>query len=78
MKCLGLEHTVDRLGEPIQKPVKRVTFTSNGYFRDAKGASWFSALEGADCPMMIFETGKGHTELAFVIELQCKFFSKWL
>ena len=28
MKCLGLEHTVDRLGEPIQKPVKRVTFSS--------------------------------------------------
>ena len=24
--------------------------------------------------MMIFETGKGHPELAFVIELQCKFF----
>ena len=45
----------------------------NGYFRDPKGASWFSALEGADCPMMIFETGKGHPELAFVIELQCKF-----
>ena len=28
VKCLGLENTVDRLGEPIQKPVKRVTFSS--------------------------------------------------
>ena len=28
MKCLGLEHTVDMLGEAIQKPVKRVTFSS--------------------------------------------------
>ena len=32
MKCLGLEHTVDWLGEPIQKPVKRVTFSSGTYF----------------------------------------------
>ena len=28
MKSLGLEHTVHRLGKPIQKPVKRVTFSS--------------------------------------------------
>ena len=28
VKCLGLEHTVDRLRDPIQKPVKRVTFSS--------------------------------------------------
>ena len=28
LKRLGLEHTVHRLGKPIQKPVKRVTFSS--------------------------------------------------
>ena len=32
MKCLGLKHTVDRLGKLIQKPVTRVTFSSKVYF----------------------------------------------
>ena len=28
----GMQHTVDTLGEPIQKPVKRVTFSSIKYY----------------------------------------------
>ena len=32
MKYLGLQHTVDTLGEPIQKPVKRDTFSSVNIF----------------------------------------------
>ena len=48
MKCIGLEHTVERLGEPIQKPVKRVTFSSFIYFKHGYNKDYLYNLAHED------------------------------
>ena len=61
MKCLGLEHTVHRLGEPIQKPVKRVTFSSLKIL--LRGGTWKS---GPGVKSSIFSANIRPTETYYI------------